>query len=107
MLTDERATYAAIVDKLKKLKTNNHIRRGDPIVIYFAGHGRENRYVQDCMDCGQARGIIQGIVPHDRKKISCCILGDLIGSIAHEKGNNIVSPTTVPQTLHGSNGTYR
>ncbi len=100
LLTDKRATRAAIVDELKKLKTNNRIRRGDPIIIYFSGHGKESHHVRDCTECGQSGGLIQGIITHDLKIISGCVLGDLIGDIAKEKDNNIVSPTAVAQTVH-------
>lgn len=115
LLTDEDATSAAIIDALTKLKTDNRIRRGDPIVIYFAGHGTEIK-APDGWECGRADRVIQGIVPHDCDAVKSGVkigpiadrvLGALIGSIAKEKDNNIVSSATVClRTLHGQNGTH-
>lgn len=104
VLTDKNATSAAIIDALKKLKTDQRIRREDPIVIYYAGHGTEIP-APDGWECGRADKMIQGIVPYDCDTknsdgrmiapIADRVLGALIGSIAREKGNNIVSAAPV------------
>lgn len=39
LLLNERATRSAILDALKSLATDPTIRQGDPILIYYAGHG--------------------------------------------------------------------
>ena len=39
LLCDQDATRTRILDEFKALATNPNIRKGDAIVIYFAGHG--------------------------------------------------------------------
>ncbi|TFK62483.1 hypothetical protein BDN72DRAFT_737044, partial [Pluteus cervinus] len=38
-LLDEAASRQAILDKFEGLISNENIKRDDPIIIYFAGHG--------------------------------------------------------------------
>ncbi len=100
LLTDKEATCSAIIDSLTNLKTDNRIQRGDPIFIYYAGHGTEIKSPEN-WECGRDDQKIQAIVPYDCDTydnsgeligpISDCTLGTLIGNIAVEKGNNIVS----------------
>lgn len=98
LLTNESATCAAIIAALTQLKTDNRIRRGDPIFIFFAGHGAEVK-APDGWECGRADRMIQVIVPHDCDAIKSGkpvgpiadrVLGALIGNISEKKGNNIV-----------------
>ena len=98
-LADEKATCSAIIGALTKLKTDTRIKRSDPIFIYYAGHGTEIKGPES-WECGRADKMIQAIVPYDCDTvksgqrvgpISDRTFGALIGNIAKEKGNNIVS----------------
>lgn len=101
LLTDKEATYAAIIDALRKLRIDKRISKGDPIFIYYAGHGTELPAPVH-WNWSNHDKVIQAIVPYncdivdpETKKpvppISDLFLGTLLGDIALEKGNNIVS----------------
>ena len=38
-LRDSEATRDAIMEEIKAFSSNNEIKEGDPILIYYAGHG--------------------------------------------------------------------
>ena len=86
-LRDQEATRAAIIEALEGIANNDLVKRGDPILIYYAGHGTSNK-----------SGRIQMLVPQDYSKdkdqkvhgIPDHIIGELINGIADEKGDNIV-----------------
>ena len=86
MLLDESASRRAIIDAFEQLQNDERIKEGDPIFIYFAGHGSE-------ISPG-----MQAIVPQDYcespgKKVPAIpdrTIGALIAKIADNKGDNIV-----------------
>lgn len=81
VISDARATRAAIIRSISDLAKNARISPGDPIVIFFAGHASLDNHK------------IASIVPYDypqSQPISSDVLNDLIGEIAASKGNNIV-----------------
>jgi hypothetical protein len=90
-LVDEDATQAGILQAFDTHLTNNTlIQRGDPIVVYFAGHGRRLE--------GAAYGIdrdVDILLPHDcdgsTLGISDFTMHTLLCDLAQEKGSNIVS----------------
>jgi hypothetical protein len=103
-LHGENATRSAIIHELRSLKSNSQINHGDPILIFFAGHG-------DSTDAPPGweteDNEIQLLVPFDGDssgddgQITFSIpdrtLGTLIEDIAREKGDNIVSILEVPR----------
>ncbi|KJA25069.1 hypothetical protein HYPSUDRAFT_214125 [Hypholoma sublateritium FD-334 SS-4] len=110
LLTNKAATCSAIIDALTKLKTDTRIRPGDPIFIYYAGHGTEIKGPES-WECGRADKMIQAIVPYDCDTlrsgnrvapISDRTFGALIGNIAEKKGNNIF---VVFDCCHSGSGT--
>ncbi|KJA25051.1 hypothetical protein HYPSUDRAFT_76127 [Hypholoma sublateritium FD-334 SS-4] len=110
LLTNESATCSAIITALTQLKTDHRIRHGDPILIFFAGHGAEVN-APDGWECGRADRMIQVIVPHDCEAIKSGkrvgpiadrVLGALIGNIAEQKDNNIF---VVLDCCHSASGT--
>jgi len=101
-LRDDKATRELILKELVSFITNPNIQRGDPILIYFAGHGAEaqsppgwasrNSKTQMLIpyDCGTK---IEGSYVHG---IPDRTLGWILRKMADEKGNNIVSGRTHP-----------
>ncbi|PVF99196.1 hypothetical protein CPB86DRAFT_783999 [Serendipita vermifera] len=95
-LHGEQATRSAIIHELRSLKNNPGINHGDPILIFFAGHG-------DATDAPPGweteDNEIQLLVPFDGDvrgedgqmtfSIPDRTLGALIQDIAKEKGDNI------------------
>ncbi|RXW24459.1 hypothetical protein EST38_g1392 [Candolleomyces aberdarensis] len=108
-LQDKAATRKAIIGALGGLSTDWRIRRDDPILIYYAGHGTEapapKRWHWDSPK-------IQMIVPWDFKHpdgpnrvvqaIPDRTLGALLTTIAESKGNNI---TVIFDSCHSGPGT--
>lgn len=87
-LLGAQALRSSIIQAFQDLATNENINNGDPIVIYFAGHGTEISYMDG--------STFQAIIPHDYCEGSIYVipdhvLGRLIEEIAKVKGNNIVS----------------
>lgn len=106
LLLDKQATSQNVVDSfMSHLVKNPAIERGDPILIYWAGHGSvvgqtqilcTYDYLNTC-DAGQKRRV-SGISNH--------IMQGLITELAKEKGNNITlildccfSPTQSPSNV--------
>lgn len=87
-LLNTDASRRSIIEAFQSLASSPRIKEGDPIVIYFAGHGTELSY--------EDGNTFQAIIPHDFCAGSIYVipdhvLGRLIEEIAKEKGNNIVS----------------
>lgn len=92
------ASRINIINALAFFQDDQRIKTGDPIVIFFAGHGNEilapPSWLSDTRPC------IQSIVPQDYCSIRGlevpCIpdrtIGAFLRAIAKKKGNNIVSP---------------
>ncbi|RXW25399.1 hypothetical protein EST38_g395 [Candolleomyces aberdarensis] len=109
VLQNESATRHAIIEALKKLSKDKRIERGQPILIYYAGHGSETDAPKKWnWDTPK----IQMILPHDYgRKDSAGLaiqgipdrtLGFLLSEIAREKGNNI---TVILDCCHSGSGT--
>ena len=95
-LKDKQATRKSIIDAFKTLIKSKKIKKNDPIVIYFAGHGGEAQIQgQDEMT--------QMLLPYDAsprtqnknelpviRGIPDFEIRKLLNDIAVEKGNNIV-----------------
>jgi hypothetical protein len=85
VLKNDQATRKAILDSIKALTNNPEIKHGEPILIYFAGHG--------CLV-----GEMQAIVPFDapmvggelKNLISDIKLASLLRKLADKKGDNVV-----------------
>jgi hypothetical protein len=100
-LFDEEATRAEIIANLLKLKDDSRIHDGDPILIFYAGHGGTAK-TPASWDAGSDH--IQVLLPHDFHYTSSgglvhaipdrTILS-LLEQIASTKGDNIVCPFTV------------
>lgn len=102
VLTDEDATRSAIIDALKGLCDDDRIDPGDPILVYYAGHGSEMDPPIN-WESGGPDAKIQAIVPYDCDVIIDIksgqrvapipdrVLEVLLANIADKKGDNIVS----------------
>lgn len=90
LLKNKEASRNGIIDALKELKGDKCIRKGDAIVVFYAGHGTE------IDDPATGPGIkVQAIIPQDCNgqdihPICDWAFGDLIGDIYRAKGDNIV-----------------
>jgi hypothetical protein len=95
-LRDSDATRDHILSQFKQLAENPRIQFGDPILIFYAGHGALAR----APSCWPSSSNIQMILPHDflpwtsqekcEQGIPDLIIGALLEKIAREKGDNIV-----------------
>ncbi|KZV61919.1 hypothetical protein PENSPDRAFT_739635 [Peniophora sp. CONT] len=107
LLKDKKATSENIVKSLQALCKNPKIGKGDPILIYYAGHGSnilkppgwpaEGPHIQ-CLSPHDARvkdGRLVGVIL-DRT------LGALLKCLAGAKGNNI---TVILDCCHSGSGT--
>jgi Caspase domain len=110
-LRDAEATRAAIIGAFCDLRNDSRIQNGDPILIYFAGHGGE------CdVPAGWAAGgsKIQMLIPYDfGTEINNCnvhgipdrTVAALLDRLAKEKGDNIVGPISFTYTAHADYAT--
>ena len=103
VLLDQDASRNAIINAFESLRVNDDIRLGDPILIFYAGHGAE---IVDG-DAKETRKI-QAIIPQDHDGITVHpipdrTVGGLLAQIHKVKGDNIVSGSTLP-ILFCSNG---
>jgi Caspase domain len=96
-LRDSEATRAGILYEINALTTDDRIQRGDPILIFYAGHGSTAPTPKGWESEGPT---IQLLLPHDflcetvkGQKVygipdrSLCVL---LGRLASVKGDNIV-----------------
>ena len=95
VLHNQHASRAAIIHELRQLASEPKIIGGDPILVYFAGHGALLTPPANWEAGGPARQI-QGLSPCDYATdrvppIPDRTLGCLINHICTRKGNNIVS----------------
>jgi Caspase domain len=96
ILLDNQATRDAIIAALRDLKNNTSIQRGNPILIYYAGHGS----TVEAPTGWEAGGAdIQILVTHDTLcdadgnvivGIPDRTIGVLLEQLAQEKDDNIV-----------------
>jgi hypothetical protein len=95
-LCNEDATRAKIITGLQHLTGDEKIEPGDPILIFFAGHGA-TAPVPDGWHAGRPK--IQMLLPYDFDStgrdgpgLHDYTFNILLRNIADEKGNNIVCP---------------
>lgn len=101
-LFDHNATRDAIIEAFQDLRSNERIKEGDPIVIFYAGHGAELPAPTLWAPWG-AEIRIQSLVPQDCRDSNILpipdrTIGALIWDISKAKGNNIVS--ALPHPVH-------
>ncbi|KIJ55443.1 hypothetical protein M422DRAFT_774468 [Sphaerobolus stellatus SS14] len=110
VLLNRRATRDKIIQGFIALKDDARIKLGDPILIFFAGHGIEANSPKG-WECGDPDNKIQMIMPYDFGKkqgrstvyaIPDITIRGLIEGIAREKGNNI---TVIFDCCHSGSGT--
>ena len=100
---DSEATRAAIINEVNALSLNSEIKEGDPILIYYAGHGGSAATPKG-WEFGST-GKIELLVPYDyfsrlehghgshTHGIPDRTLGALLSNLANKKGDNVVSKT--------------
>jgi hypothetical protein len=103
ILRDSEATRAAIIDGIKAFSLNDRIKEGDPILIYYAGHGSSVN-VPKGWKTGHT-GKIGLLIPYDHSSlleddsykhgILLRTLGALLSQLAIKKGYNIVRQTFI------------
>jgi hypothetical protein len=96
-LRDSEATRAAILHEINALTTDDRIQRGDPILIFYAGHGSTAPTPKGWESGGPT---IQLLLPHDylcenekAQKVHGIpdrTLNVLLERLASAKGDNIV-----------------
>ncbi|GAB1520211.1 hypothetical protein RhiTH_003284 [Rhizoctonia solani] len=107
-LRNEEASRAAIIQGFFKLRDDPRIVKGDPIFIYYAGHGGSRREKRN----SGAANEVQVIFPYDyggqeleSDRLINCIpdqtIATLLNSLSEEKGNNI---TVVFDSCHSASG---
>ncbi|KDR74399.1 hypothetical protein GALMADRAFT_269297 [Galerina marginata CBS 339.88] len=110
LLLNESATRNVIIQELQRLAIDPRIQRGDPIVIFYAGHGSEASPPPE-WEAGGLKATIQLTLPYDVycksgseivMPIPDRTLGALIDAIAVEKANNIV---IIMDSCHSASGT--
>jgi hypothetical protein len=97
-LINKEATRDAIIAALRDLKNNTSIHRGNPILIYYAGHGSTVK-APDGWEAGGDE--IQILITYDtlcdsEGEVTVGIpdrtIGVLLEQLAQEKDDNIVRP---------------
>ena len=108
-LHDSKATRAAIIDELKALSLYTEIKEGDPILIYYAGHGDSADIPKGWVG---STGRIELLAPYDYSSlkdgnpmhgIPDRTFGALLSNLASLKGNNIVRQTLSSVCLLSTN----
>ncbi|KAG8731337.1 hypothetical protein FRC11_004468 [Ceratobasidium sp. 423] len=111
-LRNEQATRKRIIQELQALSNNPSIEHGDPILVYYAGHGglaKANEEWKDRYGADQ----IQVIFPFDYQlkdpestELVNCIpdktIAGLLNELAVKKGDNI---TVIFDSCHSASGT--
>ena len=101
ILRDSEATRGAIIREIIALsvKDDKIIEKGDPILIYFAGHGESADTPDSEVWKVGSTGKIELLVPYDRDSSTLGIpdrtLAALLSHIAIKKGDNIVRQTSI------------
>ncbi|KIJ46645.1 hypothetical protein M422DRAFT_164927, partial [Sphaerobolus stellatus SS14] len=126
LLLNEKATKANIINNLRALQINSQINCGDPILIFFAGHGAEANPPHEW----ESKDKVQLILPYDyaleplqfkggqqrnkdltsitrpgrvlRNVIADRVFGALLNDICRAKGDNI---TVIFDCCHSGSGT--
>ncbi|CAE7190755.1 unnamed protein product [Rhizoctonia solani] len=106
-LTNEQATRSGIINAMRSLCKDPTIKRFDPIIIFYAGHGCEvespfenYREKAQCLvpwDMGR-----QGMGGHPVSPIPDYTISTLLDELASKKGNNI---TVIFDSCHSASST--
>ena len=98
ILRDSEATRTAIIDEIEAFSFDDEIKVGDPILIYYAGHGGWAETPKG-WEVGSS-GRIELLIPYDQSSsledpnpkhgIPDRTLGALLSHLADKKGDNIV-----------------
>ncbi|KAF8601175.1 hypothetical protein BDV93DRAFT_585909 [Ceratobasidium sp. AG-I] len=109
-LRNESATRCTIIKALQDLRGDSRIEKGDPILIYYAGHGGSTKASNEWREkTGSSQ--IQVIFPWDYhtlqhnsvERVDCIpdrTIHLLLNSLAEAKGNNIASSQTTLMPHH-------
>ena len=100
-LRNSDATKDAIIGGIEAFSLNDKIIRGDPILIYYAGHGHSAETPKDWSGWNTVK--IELLVPYDYPSLDgdpkCGItdrfFGALLSELEKKKGNNIVRQTFI------------
>ena len=109
-LRNSEATRAAIIDGIEAFSLNDEIEEGDPILIYYAGHGAS----ADTPEGWKAgpTGKIELLIPYDHSSPLGDVTGNpihgipdrtleaLLSQLAIVKGDNIVRQTFILRGLN-------
>ncbi|QRW26006.1 ICE-like protease (caspase) p20 domain protein [Rhizoctonia solani] len=93
-LRNEHATRKRIIDEFQNLWSNPHINRGDPILIYYAGHGGLAEANQEWKERYGAKKIQTNCIPDKT-------IAQLLNKLAAEKGDNII---VIFDSCHSASG---
>ena len=109
-LRNSEATRATIIDGIEAFLLNDEIKVGDPILIYYAGHGLGDTPEAQGWEVGITGNIaseLRPMVPYDqpfpmedgnpkhRIPLAGRTLGALLSHLANKKGDNIVRQTFI------------
>ncbi|KAJ1301201.1 hypothetical protein OPQ81_003611 [Rhizoctonia solani] len=111
-LRNEEATRKRIIQEIQALSNNPNIEHGDPIMIYYAGHGGLAKANKEWKDKHGSEKI-QVIFPFDylledldsAKPVNCIpdkTIAVLLNELAAKKGDNI---TVIFDSCHSASGT--
>lgn len=101
VLLNGQATRQTIIDELRIFETNDLIHEGDPIVIFYAGHGATSPAPKSWKAGGPE---IEMLVPYDFDVVEESqvhgipdrTIGAILDKVGRRKGNNIVSAQFEP-----------
>lgn len=111
LLLNAQATRCAIIQELSNLADDQSINHGDPIFIFYAGHGGE---VDTPKGWKAGDPKVQMLIPHDYRPdvdgrgvhgIPDRTIGALLSRIAAKQGDNIVRISTLCHNLYPANRT--
>ena len=101
-LRDGEATRDAIIKEIEAFSKDEGINEGDPILIYYAGHGSSAKTPNGWVG---STGKIELLIPHDHSPplddsnpthgIPDRTLEALLSDLARKKGDNIVRQTFI------------
>ncbi|SJL06455.1 uncharacterized protein ARMOST_09792 [Armillaria ostoyae] len=111
-LRNKEATRVTVETEINNLGNNTAIKKGDPILIFFAGHGTETN-APSGWPTGSANGKMQLLVPHDfilggsgdseqGQGVLDVRLSHLLANMAAKKSDNI---TVILDCCHSGSGT--
>ncbi|TFK37085.1 caspase domain-containing protein [Crucibulum laeve] len=110
-LRNRQATRSAVIEEIRRFASDHRIKEGDPILIYYAGHGAET-LAPVGWEAGGPNARIQMLIPYDfvpeevATESGQGILDKefnlLLSYIAEEKGDNI---TVILDCCHSGSGT--